>query len=129
MKHKKSIGAGMLAAAGLAAGYYFYASENAKKHRKIAAKWATSLKGDVVREAKKLQHIHRKDLVTIIDTASRAYEGLRDLDRSEIERAAKELKRNWQKLAGEVKKGGASMARTAKRAGKSGKDALKRAAR
>ena len=37
MKHKKSIGAGMFAAAGLAAGYYFYASENAKKHRKIAA--------------------------------------------------------------------------------------------
>ena len=38
---KVEIGAGLLAAA--AAGYYFYASKDAEKHRKIAQKWATDL--------------------------------------------------------------------------------------
>lgn len=44
------IGAGIVAASA-AAGYYFYGSKGAKKHRKIAAKWATAVKKEVIKES------------------------------------------------------------------------------
>lgn len=129
MANKKTLGAGVLAAtaAGVAAGYYFYASKNAKKHRKIAAKWAGDLKNDVVREAKKLQNIDRKDVMAIVDTAARAYESVRDIKGTDVARAARELKDNWQEITKELKKGRASAMGAAKRAGKSVKKAVKRA--
>ena len=131
MTHKKSIGAGMLAAtaAGVAAGYYFYASKDAKKNRKIVAKWAVDLKNDVVREAKKAHSIDRKDILAIVDTSARAYKRVRDLNGKDVARAVGELKDNWQEIAKELKKGGASAMNAAKRAGKSGKAEIKRATR
>lgn len=48
------IGAGLVAAGAAAtAGYYLYGSKNAKKHRKVAAKWANEVKKEVVREVQK----------------------------------------------------------------------------
>jgi hypothetical protein len=95
-----TVGAG-LAAAG-AAGYYFYASPKAKSHRKIAAKWATDLKDDVVREAKKVQKLRAKDFAKIVDVAAEAYHGIRSIDAGDVRRAAKELKSNWQSVQEEL---------------------------
>ena len=70
MKQKtKVIGAGVLAAGATAAaaGYYFFASKNAEKNRKIAAKWASDLKSDVMKESKKLQNIDRATVIKIVD--------------------------------------------------------------
>lgn len=90
------------AAAGAAAGYYFYASPDAKKHRKIAAAWASDMKKDVERQAKKLKNIDKAKLATVIDDAAAAYESARTVDRTELARAARELKANWRKIAGEM---------------------------
>ncbi len=128
MVNKKAIGAGVLAAtaAGVAAGYYFYASKNAKKHRKIAARWASDLKTDVIRQAKKVQHLDRKDVMAIVDTAARTYENVRDLNRKDIESAARELKDNWQEITKELKRGGSSALAKAKSSGKRAKAIVKR---
>ncbi len=128
MKNKKLIGAGVLAAAAasIAAGYYFYASEDAKKNRRIAAKWAEDMKKDVVKRAKALKKIDRATITAIVEQSARAYKGVRNLDRGEIERAAKELKNNWKKIAAELKKGGDSVKSAAKRVTKRGKAAVKR---
>lgn len=124
------VGAGVVAAAALAAaGYYFYASKDAKKNRQIAAKWAGELKKDVVKRAKALKNVDRAAVAAIVEQSTRAFKGARDLNRGEIERAAKELKSNWQKIAGELKKGGASVKGAAKRTVKRGKAAIKRATR
>ncbi|HEY4522463.1 MAG TPA: hypothetical protein VJH91_02405 [Candidatus Paceibacterota bacterium] len=90
------------AAAGAAASYYFYASKDAKKNRKIAAKWARDLKGDIVRTAKKLEGMDRAQVVAIIDMASKAYKTVRSVDRHELDRAISELKKNWRELAREA---------------------------
>ena len=121
---------GVLAAAALAAaGYYFYASKNAEKNRQVAAKWAVDMKRDVVKRARALKNVDRAAVAAIVEQSARAYKGMRGLDRSEVERAAKELKKNWQKIARELKKGGTSVKKAAKSAGKRGKAVLKRAAR
>ena len=121
---------GVLAAAALAAaGYYFYASKNAKKNRQVAAKWAADMKRDVVKRARALKNVDRAAVAAIGEQSARAYKGVRGLDRGEVERAAKELKKNWQKIARELKKGGTSAKSAAKRVAKRGKAALKRAAR
>lgn len=121
---------GVLAAAALAAaGYYFYASKNAKKNRQVAAKWAIDMKRDVVKRAKALKNVDRAAVAAIVEQSARAYKGIRGLDRGEVERAAKELKKNWQKIAAELKKGSASVRGAAKRVTTRGKAALKRATR
>src|SRR3989344_947200 len=121
---------GVLAAAALAVVcYYFYASKNAKKNRQVAAKWAGEFRKDVVKRAKALTNVNRAAVAAIVEQSARAYKGIRGLDRGEVERAAKELKKNWQKIAAELKKGGASVRGAAKRAGKRGKVVLKRSTR
>lgn len=104
-KKQMGVGAGMLAAAtaGVAAGYYFYASKDAKKNRKVAAKWAGDLKSDVVKQAKKVQDLDRAQMLAIIDQAATTYETVRSLNRADLSRAVKELKSNWQNVVGEAK--------------------------
>ena len=127
---KGRLAKGVLAAAALAAaGYYFYASKHATKNRQIAARWAVEFKKDVVRRAKALKNADRAAVAAIVEQSARAYKGIRGLDRDEVERAARELKKNWQKIAAELKKGGASVRGAAKRAGKLGKAVLKRSTR
>ena len=119
------IGAGVAAAAALAAGagYYFYASKDAKKHRQAASKWATGLKREVVRQAKKLEKLDARSVARIVDDAAMAYEDVKSLKKEDLRAAMKELKANWKLLASEAE-GGAR-----RTAGKIAKKARKRPAK
>ena len=98
------IGAGVLAAvaAAGAAGYYFYGTKNAKKHRQATAKWATGLKKDVLKEAKKLKKLDEAAIAAIVDNAAKAYKGMQEVTPAELKAAAAELKGNWNKLKKEM---------------------------
>lgn len=96
------IGVGVAAAA--AAGYYFYVSEDAKKHRKIAAAWTKGFKNEVVREAQKLKKLDAKDIAAAVDTAVAAYQGVRSVGKEDLKQAARELKTNWELLKQEATK-------------------------
>lgn len=126
--NKKGVAAGVLAvaAAGVAAGYYFYASKDAKKNRRIAAQWARDMKKETLRQAKKLGELDRKTLMSAVDKAAAAYETVRSVDRAELARAVRELKTNWQELAREA---GAAVARprTVRKAVRTAKKAAKKA--
>lgn len=137
-KKKSGGGAGLVAlaaagAAAAAAGYYFYGSKDAKKNRKIAAKWANDMKGDVLREAKKLKHIDRASLSKIVDKASATYKTVRSVDRGDLDRAVRELKSNLSELAveaqGAVKSMQKGAATAVKRAKKTVKSAKKKVAK
>ena len=91
------VGLGLLAAtAGAAAGYYFYASKDAKKNRKIASKWAVAMKSEVMKTAKKVKNLDRKNLEQIVSNTAKTLSSMKNHDRKEVERAAHELKANWQ---------------------------------
>jgi|ERR1035437_3548832 Ribonuclease G/E len=100
------VGAGLAAAgaAVAAAGYYFYGSTGAKKHRKIAAKWATDMKKEVIKEAKKLEVASPKAFANIVDHVAKTYQAARNVDATEVKRAAKELKENWDSVQKETKR-------------------------
>ena len=103
---KRRLAKGALAAATIAAaaaaGYYFYASKDAKKNRRIAAKWAKGFKADVVKRAQALKNINRDTVAAIVKQSTSAYKGVRNLDRSEVDRAARELKNNWRQVMREL---------------------------
>ncbi len=119
---KAEIGAGVLAAvaAASAAGYYFYGTKDAKKHRNATQKWAKGLKNDVVREAKKLKDLDEKAIAVVVDTAAKAYKGLDDVTPGDLRAAVTELKSNWEsvkkELRGAAKKATTSAKKTAKKA-------------
>lgn len=102
---RAGLGLAALAAAGAAAaaGYYFYASENAPKHRKIAAKWAGDMKKDVVREAKKLKKIDKAAVMKIVNQAQAAYaKNGPKIDKEALVKAATELKKHWDEIRDEA---------------------------
>jgi len=97
------VGAGVLAVAAAAgAGYYFYGSDNAKKHRAAATKWAKGMKADVLKETKKLKRVDQKQIAQIVDRAAAAYASARTANTAEVKAAAAELKKNWQRVREEI---------------------------
>lgn len=115
MKMRNKLLAAAAGAAGAAAGYYFYASKNAKKNRATFGKWADDFKDDVVDQAKQIKNIDRTTLLGIVDGVTKAYEGVRGLDRKDLMKAADELKDNWQKLRMELKETGEAASKEAKK--------------
>ena len=98
------VGVGLVAAGAAAAGYYFYGSKDAKKHRKIAAKWATDMKKDVLKGAKKLEDASPKAFSAMVDSVAKTYQSARSIDAADMRRAAKELKDNWEMVQREAKR-------------------------
>ncbi len=97
------VAAGVAAAAAAAgAAYYFYGAKNAKSHRRKAAKWATDMRRDVVREAKKLQKVDDVIMHKIVDRVAGTYKGVTSVDPTELRAAAKELKDNWKFIQKEI---------------------------
>jgi hypothetical protein len=94
------VGAGVaIAGAAAALGYYFYGSKNAKTHRKIAAKWATEMKGKVVKEVKLVKKASPKIFAALVDKVAKGYQSI---DKAELKKAAAELKANWKMIQSEM---------------------------
>jgi hypothetical protein len=100
-----NVGVGLVAVgAALAAGYYFYMSDNAKKNRKMVAEWATSLKDEVMDKAKTLKdNVTKESLASIIDEVAQTYYTAKNVSKEEVMEAVKELKDNWSKVLDELK--------------------------
>ncbi len=128
---KAGLGLAALAAAGAAAaaGYYFYASENAPKHRKIAAKWAGDMKKDVVKEAKKLKKIDKAAVMKIVNQAQAAYaKNGPKIDKAALLKAASELKKHWDEIRDEAEPAVKTAKKTVKKAVKKVAKAAKKIA-
>lgn len=119
---------GAVATAGAAAvGYYFYASKDAVKHRKIAKKWAKTLKDDVVKQAKKVKPLDSKAVAAIVAEVGKKYKAVKSIDAKDLAAATKELKSNWKQLAAELEKGGKKTAKVVKKTAKEVKKTVKKA--
>jgi hypothetical protein len=123
------VGAGIAAAAAAAsAGYYFYASKDAKKNRKVAAKWASGLKKDVLKEAKRMgKDLDARSVAAAVDTALAAYRTAGSVSRADLVRAADELKRNWQLVQREALAARKTVKKAAKKAVKKASRGAKKA--
>ena len=128
-RNKIMAGAAGAAAAAAAAGYYFYASSSAKKNRKLAAKWASELKDDVMKKAKDIKGLNKQSMMAIVDGVAKAYKGVSNLDQTDIMNAATELKDNWQKLREELKQTGALAKKEAQKTMKNNAKSMRKTAK
>jgi hypothetical protein len=108
------VGLGLAAAAAAGAGYYFYGSKNAAGNRKKAARFATSLKADVVKKAKKLEKIDARAYHKVVDEAMKAYKSVKSIDQKDLASAAAELKSNWKHIEAEINRVGKKESKAAK---------------
>jgi hypothetical protein len=112
------IAAGLVAAgAAAAATYYFYGSKKAKAHRKVAAKWATSMKQEVIKETKRLKDVTPAQFAKVVDTVASTYQGVRSINAADVKRAANELKSNWDMVQEELHTRGTKTVARAKNVG------------
>ncbi len=96
----EAVGTGAVLAA--AAGYYFYGTKNAKKHRQAASSWAKSMKKDVTKQASALKKVDAKSIAKIVDQASKSYKTMKGASVTDVQAAAKELKANWKMIEKEL---------------------------
>ena len=120
--NKKNVAVGIGLAAAASAGYYFFGSKNAAKHRAKSAVWAKEMKRDVVKKAKTLKKLDERAYKAMVDEAMRAYVTMKSVDKKDVQAAAKELKEGWEHIRAEV-------ARTAKRGARTARSSVKKASR
>lgn len=94
----------VIATAALAAGYYFYASKDAKKHRKAVSKWMGSFKDEVMLEARRLQVATPEAFATLVDSIAGAYTKTKDVNTFELSEVVRELKENWEDAKKDIAK-------------------------
>ena len=125
---KAVLGAGLatLAAAAGAAGYFFYGSKNAKKHRAGASAWAKNLKVDVVKNAKKIKKLDEKAYRTLVENSVQAYKQVKSIDQADLAHAASELKANWHAISREVGRVAGKESKVVKSAAKKAVKAVKK---
>ena len=67
VKQVAGIGAAVAGVAGaIAAGYYFYASDDAEKNRKKVSKVAREMKTELIKKVGKLKDINRKEVLALV---------------------------------------------------------------
>ena len=98
-----------------AAGYYFYASKNANKHRNDVAEWARSFKEEVIKQLENAKEINQETIGEAVDRAVGAYQSLKAVDTSELLKAARELKDHWEEFAEDFAEEGKRSVRTVRR--------------
>ena len=110
----RSLALGALAG-GVVATYYFYASKNAKQHRKQATRWSLQFKKEVIKQIESAKATNQTAVASAIDKAAEIFENLRAVDRSELLDAARELKAHWRELSQDIAKEGARSIRSVKK--------------
>ncbi len=100
---KKAVGLGVLAAAAVAAGFYFY-GKNGKQNRQKVGTWVEKAKADVTRELKKLTKINRAAYNRVVSEVTKKYQGLKGVDKSELVAMASDLKAHWKNIESQFKK-------------------------
>ncbi len=74
MNKKAKIGAGLIAASAVAAaGYYFYGSKEAKKHRGAAVTWGSEMRKEIGKEVAQLKKLSPEDFAKVADTLAGIY--------------------------------------------------------
>ncbi|MEK7138280.1 MAG: hypothetical protein AAB787_02100 [Patescibacteria group bacterium] len=100
---KKAVGLGILAAAAVAAGVYFY-GKNGKQHRAQVAKLANKAKAEVVSKLKTAKKVNKAIYNKVVSSVMSKYSALKDMDKSEFGAIVSDLRRHWKNIERELKK-------------------------
>ncbi|MCX6703197.1 MAG: hypothetical protein NTV02_00700 [Candidatus Zambryskibacteria bacterium] len=92
-----AVGLGALAA--LSAGAYFLygTKEGAKKRVKIKG-WMLKAKGEVLEKMEALKDVNEEAYNKVVSTVMNKYEGLKNIDQSEVASLVTDLKKHWKNI-------------------------------
>lgn len=97
-KKSSHVGAGMALLAAAAGAYMLYGSKQAAKNRKVVKGWALKAKGEIVEQLEKLSSLDEKSYHTIIDTITKKYASVANVDTKELKQLISEAKGYWKEL-------------------------------
>ena len=100
-------GAGLATIAAAAAGAFFlYGSKEGAKHRKQIRGWALKMKGEVVEKMEQMKEVSEEKYRDVVDATTKRYQGLKNIDQSELMAMANELKGHWRNIKRQIDGGG-----------------------
>ena len=105
---KKGVGAGTIIGVGasvaaLGAAAYLLFGPNGKKNQKAVKGWAVKMKGEIIEEFEKAKHITEPMYHEIVDKVEARYAKFQNVDKEELKKVIKEIKRNWKAIAKKAK--------------------------
>jgi len=105
-KNKKAVGAGIAAAAvaAIAGAYFLYQKATPKQKKKIRG-WALKAKGEVLERIEKLENISEKTYNNIVETVTKNYRGVKNINPKELASLKSDLKRHWKRIQKQVEEG------------------------
>jgi len=126
-KEKIGIGAGMGALVAAAAGaYYLYGTKVGAKKRRQMRSWALKAKGELMEKLEKMEHVSQKTYQNAVNEVAKRYAVMKNIDTKEVEKLAKDLKKQWQNIQKEIEREAKKAAMRATRRKKSRARAAKR---
>lgn len=91
-RDKILMGAGV---AMLAAGIYFFQTEQGKRNAKKLKGWMVKMKGEILEKLEEIEEVSEPVYREVVDTVANAYIVANKIPRSEILALATDLKRQW----------------------------------
>jgi hypothetical protein len=92
------VGVGATVAAVSAAAYMLFGPD-AKKNRKTVRGWAVKMKGEIIENFEKAQHISEPVYHEIIDRVVAKYEKAKDIDPAELKSVVSDIRKHWKALS------------------------------
>src|SRR6478672_5801486 len=107
-----AVGAGVAAIGAAAAGAYMFTGKNAKNRKKVG-KWVGNMQEEVLKELDKAGKVTKDTYHKAVDTATRSYKGLKDVNAAELALFATELKSSWDNISAGLNKASKTVKRVA----------------
>jgi len=100
MKKSDKKGFNILATVALGAlgAYFLYGTkEGESKIAKIKG-WMLKMKGEVLEEIESLKELNEETYTAVVNSASKRYKALKNVDNKELEKVVKDLKKHWKDI-------------------------------
>ena len=101
-KKSESLGTVVAVGVGVAAttvAAYVLFGHDGKKNRKAIRGWMVKMKGEMIEELEKAQHVTEPIYYQIVDAVSARYAKAKDIDKKELEHAIADIRKHWKVIA------------------------------
>ena len=118
---------GGLAAAAIAGAYFIHGNKPAQKKIKQVKGWALKAKGEVLQKVESLKEVNEDLYKKAVDAVMTRYENVKNIDTTEVQSIANELKSHWKNIKKELSVGSKVAKKTVKKATKVAKKVANKA--
>jgi hypothetical protein len=112
--------------AALGAVYAFYSSDEAAANRKKAKVWVSKAKTEILEHAKNVKGLREENYHKVVDSVSKKYKALKNVDPKEVASLVNDLKKHWSTIQKSISSSAAKSEKDIKKEGKAGVASIKK---